>query len=171
MIGISNMAASVQPSATLAAGAKARALKAEGIAVFDFSLGEPSTLFGLGRGMIDLEYSEAPGRVDPVAERVEAGAEDDNLSDAPVHSAAGRVFRDAAAQRDEQAQAPSRGIGAVRHCGLQILAGFPESAATIIGGEFTLRRWPRRATVDRRTVTPSPPATDPASAKSPPLRR
>lgn len=41
MIGISKMAAAVQPSATLAAGAKARQLKAEGIDVFDFSLGEP----------------------------------------------------------------------------------------------------------------------------------
>jgi len=41
MIPISKMAAAVQPSATLAAGAKARQLKAEGIHVFDFSLGEP----------------------------------------------------------------------------------------------------------------------------------
>ena len=38
---ISKMAAAVQPSATLAAGAKARKLKAEGIHVFDFALGEP----------------------------------------------------------------------------------------------------------------------------------
>jgi aspartate aminotransferase len=44
MIGISKMAAAVQPSATLAAGAKARQMKAEGIAVFDFSLGEPDFL-------------------------------------------------------------------------------------------------------------------------------
>lgn len=35
------MAAAVQPSATLAAGAKAKQMKAEGIAVYDFSLGEP----------------------------------------------------------------------------------------------------------------------------------
>jgi aspartate aminotransferase len=41
MIGISKMASAVQPSATLAAGAKARQMKAEGIAVYDFSLGEP----------------------------------------------------------------------------------------------------------------------------------
>lgn len=41
MIRISKMAASIQPSATLAAGAKARQLKAEGIHVYDFSLGEP----------------------------------------------------------------------------------------------------------------------------------
>jgi aspartate aminotransferase len=41
MIPISRMAAAVQPSATLAAGAKARQLKAEGIHVYDFSLGEP----------------------------------------------------------------------------------------------------------------------------------
>ncbi|HZT82509.1 MAG TPA: pyridoxal phosphate-dependent aminotransferase [Gemmataceae bacterium] len=41
MIAISKMATSVQPSATLAAGAKAKQMKAEGIRVFDFSLGEP----------------------------------------------------------------------------------------------------------------------------------
>jgi aspartate aminotransferase len=38
---VSRMAAAVQPSATLAAGAKARQLKADGIHVYDFSLGEP----------------------------------------------------------------------------------------------------------------------------------
>jgi aspartate aminotransferase len=41
MISISKMASAVQPSATLAAGAKAKQLKAEGVQVFDFSLGEP----------------------------------------------------------------------------------------------------------------------------------
>jgi len=41
MIPISKLAASIQPSATLAAGAKARAMRAEGVHVFDFSLGEP----------------------------------------------------------------------------------------------------------------------------------
>src|SRR5947209_14281904 len=41
MIPISKMAAAVQPSATLAAGAKAKQLKAEGVQVYDFSLGEP----------------------------------------------------------------------------------------------------------------------------------
>src|SRR5436305_11904327 len=41
MIRISQLAASVKPSATLAAGAKARQLKAAGIKVLDFSLGEP----------------------------------------------------------------------------------------------------------------------------------
>src|SRR5262245_25808057 len=41
MIGISKMASAVQPSATLAAAARARQLKAEGVNVFDFSLGEP----------------------------------------------------------------------------------------------------------------------------------
>jgi aspartate aminotransferase len=35
------MASAVQPSATLAAGAKARQLKADGVHVYDFSLGEP----------------------------------------------------------------------------------------------------------------------------------
>jgi aspartate aminotransferase len=40
-IPISRMASAVQPSATLAAGAKARQMKAEGVHVFDFSLGEP----------------------------------------------------------------------------------------------------------------------------------
>ena len=42
MISISKLASSVQPSATLAAGAKARQLRAQGIEVFDFSLGEPN---------------------------------------------------------------------------------------------------------------------------------
>ena len=41
MIRISPFASSVQPSATLAAGAKARELKAAGVTVYDFSLGEP----------------------------------------------------------------------------------------------------------------------------------
>src|SRR5262245_333711 len=41
MIRISALASSVQPSATLAAGAKARQMKAAGIKVYDFSLGEP----------------------------------------------------------------------------------------------------------------------------------
>jgi aspartate aminotransferase len=41
MIAISKLAAAVQPSATLAAGAKAKQMKAEGLTVFDFSLGEP----------------------------------------------------------------------------------------------------------------------------------
>ncbi len=44
MIAISKMAAAVQPSATLAAGAKARQMKAEGLSVYDFSLGEPDFL-------------------------------------------------------------------------------------------------------------------------------
>jgi aspartate aminotransferase len=44
MLTISKMAAAVQPSATLAAGAKARQLKAEGVHVYDFSLGEPDFL-------------------------------------------------------------------------------------------------------------------------------
>jgi aspartate aminotransferase len=40
-IPVSTLAASIQQSATLAAGAKARQLKAEGVHVYDFSLGEP----------------------------------------------------------------------------------------------------------------------------------
>src|SRR5687767_9611978 len=43
-IPISKMAAAVQQSATLAAGAKARQLKSQGINVYDFSLGEPDFL-------------------------------------------------------------------------------------------------------------------------------
>ena len=41
MLRVSTLAASVLPSATLAAGAKARQMKAAGIKVYDFSLGEP----------------------------------------------------------------------------------------------------------------------------------
>ena len=44
MIRISKLASSVQPSATLAAAARARQLKAQGVHVFDFSLGEPDFL-------------------------------------------------------------------------------------------------------------------------------
>lgn len=40
-IKISTMASNVQPSATLAAAAKARELKGQGIKVYDFSVGEP----------------------------------------------------------------------------------------------------------------------------------
>ena len=41
MIRISKLANSIQPSATLVAGAKARQLRAAGVKVYDFSLGEP----------------------------------------------------------------------------------------------------------------------------------
>ncbi len=41
MIPISALARSIEPSATLAAGAKARELRATGVKVYDFSLGEP----------------------------------------------------------------------------------------------------------------------------------
>jgi aspartate aminotransferase len=40
-IPISKMAAGIQPAATIASAAKARQLRAEGVHVFDFSLGEP----------------------------------------------------------------------------------------------------------------------------------
>src|SRR2546423_1322713 len=54
MLPISKMAAAVQPSATLAAGAKARQLKAEGKVVYDFSLGEPD--FKTPRHICDAAY-------------------------------------------------------------------------------------------------------------------
>lgn len=41
MIAISKLANSVKPSATMAAGAKAKQMKDSGIKVYDFSLGEP----------------------------------------------------------------------------------------------------------------------------------
>ncbi len=41
MLGLSPLAVSVRPSATMAAAAKARELKSRGITVYDFSLGEP----------------------------------------------------------------------------------------------------------------------------------
>jgi aspartate aminotransferase len=40
-IPISKLASTVQPSATMAAAAKAKQMKAEGVKIFDFSLGEP----------------------------------------------------------------------------------------------------------------------------------
>jgi len=54
MLPISKMAAAVQPSATLAAGAKARALKNEGKIVYDFSLGEPD--FNTPKHICDAGY-------------------------------------------------------------------------------------------------------------------
>lgn len=54
MLPISKMAAAVQPSATLAAGAKARQLKTEGKTVYDFSLGEPD--FNTPRHICDAAY-------------------------------------------------------------------------------------------------------------------
>jgi len=53
-VTISRMAAAVQPSATLAAGAKARALKTEGKIVYDFSLGEPD--FNTPKHICDAAY-------------------------------------------------------------------------------------------------------------------
>ncbi len=44
MLTVSKMASAVQPSATLAAGARAKQMKADGLTVFDFSLGEPDFL-------------------------------------------------------------------------------------------------------------------------------
>ncbi|HZZ82794.1 MAG TPA: pyridoxal phosphate-dependent aminotransferase [Gemmataceae bacterium] len=54
MLPISKMAAAVQPSATLAAGAKAKQLKMEGKTVYDFSLGEPD--FNTPRHICDAAY-------------------------------------------------------------------------------------------------------------------
>src|ERR1019366_2995600 len=54
MFSISKMAAAVQPSATLAAGAKARQLRTEGKIVFDFSLGEPD--FTTPKHICDAAY-------------------------------------------------------------------------------------------------------------------
>ena len=54
MLPISKMAAAVQPSATLAAGAKAKQLKTEGKIVFDFSLGEPD--FNTPKHICDAGY-------------------------------------------------------------------------------------------------------------------
>jgi aspartate aminotransferase len=54
MVPISKMAQAVQPSATLAAGAKARQLRAEGKTVYDFSLGEPD--FNTPRHIADAAH-------------------------------------------------------------------------------------------------------------------
>src|SRR5207253_1806033 len=58
MLPISKMAAAVQPSATLAAGAKARQLKTEGKIVYDFSLGEPD--FNTPKHMSGAAYKLVP---------------------------------------------------------------------------------------------------------------
>src|SRR5215207_9295575 len=55
MLSLSKLASCVQPSATIAAGAKARQLKASGVTVYDFSLGEPDqpTPEHIGRAAAD----------------------------------------------------------------------------------------------------------------------
>ncbi|WP_439621669.1 pyridoxal phosphate-dependent aminotransferase [Gemmata sp.] len=59
MIRTSQLAASVKPSATIAAGTKARQLKAAGIKVWDFSLGEPD--FDTPRHICDAAEKAATG--------------------------------------------------------------------------------------------------------------
>ena len=54
MLPISKMAAAVQPSATLAAGAKAQQLRAAGKTIYDFSLGEPD--FNTPRHICEAGY-------------------------------------------------------------------------------------------------------------------
>jgi aspartate aminotransferase len=54
MLPISKMAQAVQPSATLAAGAKARQLRTEGKTIYDFSLGEPD--FNTPRHIADAAH-------------------------------------------------------------------------------------------------------------------
>ena len=72
MLGISKMAAGVEPSATLAAAARARQLKAEGKDVLDFSVGEPDFptppfICEAGKQAIDsgkTRYTPASGTVE-----------------------------------------------------------------------------------------------------------
>lgn len=59
MIRTSKLAASIQPSATIAAGAKARQLRAAGVKVFDFSLGEPD--FDTPKHICDAAEAAARG--------------------------------------------------------------------------------------------------------------
>ncbi len=72
MLGISKMAAGVEPSATLAAAARARQLKAEGKDVLDFSVGEPDFptppfICDAGKQAIDqgkTRYTPASGTIE-----------------------------------------------------------------------------------------------------------
>ena len=66
MIALSKMASSVQPSATLAAAAKAKELKAQGVTVYDFSLGEPD--FNTPAHICEAAYRAMP-RVIPTIPR------------------------------------------------------------------------------------------------------
>ncbi|MBN9520876.1 pyridoxal phosphate-dependent aminotransferase [bacterium] len=59
MIRTSKLAASIQPSATIAAGAKARQLRAAGVKVYDFSLGEPD--FDTPKHICDAAEAAARG--------------------------------------------------------------------------------------------------------------
>ena len=72
----------------------------------DLRFGEAPSLVALGRGMIELEYGEIPGRGKTVGEGVETRAEHQDLPHALVDCPARRVLREAAAHRDEETQGP-----------------------------------------------------------------
>ena len=89
----------------------------------DAGRGEPSPLLVLRCRMIDLEYTQAGARLQPVGERVEPGAEHDDLPRALFDRLPRRLLGDAAARRDEQAQPAAGGIFAgLREYGLGVLA-------------------------------------------------
>ena len=68
-------------------------------------LGEPASLLGLRRRMIELEHPQIVGRLKSIGEGVETGAQHQDLPHAVCDRRARRVLGETAAHRDKQAQA------------------------------------------------------------------
>jgi hypothetical protein len=93
----------------------------------DLRLGKPAAFFGLGRWMIELEDAQVPGRLEPIGEGVEAGAQDQDLLHAFFDRMGRRVLGETAAHGDEQAQRPPlRPFLGERDGALGVLAQDPE---------------------------------------------
>ena len=72
----------------------------------DLRLGEPAPLLGLGRWMIELEDAQPVGRLEPIGEGVETGAQHQDLAHAVFDRMGRRVLGETAAHRDKKAQRP-----------------------------------------------------------------
>ena len=84
---------------------------------------EPSALLRLRRGMIDLEHAQFVFSLEAIGERVEPGAEHDDLPRALFDRLPRRLLGDAAPRRDEKAQPAAGGIFlGLRKYGLGVLA-------------------------------------------------
>ena len=79
----------------------------------DAGASEAAALVALGRRMVELEHLEAviglELSLEPVGERVEPRAENEDLPHAPADRNPGRVFGESAAHGDEDPQAPPLG--------------------------------------------------------------
>ena len=71
----------------------------------DFRLGKPASLLGLRRRMIEFEDAHILGRLEPIGEGIEPGAQHQDLRHAFFNRIGRRVLGETAAHGDEQPQA------------------------------------------------------------------